>query len=64
MSWSYILRNDMVMLLLRKSPLSGLVGSARLSAECLWTHSARGALDRLRAVPCGVPLTQADREQH
>jgi hypothetical protein len=47
-SWSYILRNGMVMLLLRKSPLSGLVGSARLSAECLWTHGARGALDRLR----------------
>jgi hypothetical protein len=47
-SWSYILRNAMVMLLLRKAPLSGLVGSARLSAECLWTYSARGALDRLR----------------
>ncbi|HEV2461803.1 MAG TPA: hypothetical protein VGS80_25890 [Ktedonobacterales bacterium] len=47
-SWSYILRNSMVMLLLRKSPLSGLVGSARLSAECLWTYGARGALDRLR----------------
>ncbi len=47
-SWSYILRNGMVMLLLRKSPLSGLVGSARLSAECLWSHGARGALDRLR----------------
>jgi hypothetical protein len=47
-SWSYILRNAMVMLLLRKSPRSGLVGSARLSAECLWTYGARGALDRLR----------------
>ena len=47
-SWSYILRNGMVMLLLRKSPLSGLVGSARLSAECLWTYGARGALNWLR----------------
>jgi hypothetical protein len=47
-SWSYILRNAMVMLLLRKSPLSGLVGSARLSAECLWTYSAHSAPDRLR----------------
>jgi hypothetical protein len=46
--WSYILRNAAVMLLLRKSPLSGLVGSARLSAECLWTYGARGALHRLR----------------
>ncbi len=48
-SWSYILRNGMVMLLLRKAPLSGLVGSVRLSAECLWTYGPRAALDRLRA---------------
>lgn len=47
-SWSYILRNSMVMLLLRKAPLSGLVGSARLSAECLWTYGSQAALDRLR----------------
>jgi hypothetical protein len=53
-SWSYILRNGMVMLLLRKLPLSGLIGSARLSAECLWTYGARGALDRLRDDLAGV----------
>ncbi len=47
-SWSYILRNGMVMVLLRKAPLAGLVGSVRLSAECLWTYGPRAALDRLR----------------
>jgi len=48
-SWSYILRNARVMLLLRRAPLAGLVGSARLSAEALWTFGARAALDGLRA---------------
>jgi len=47
-SWSYILRNAMVMLLLRKAPLNGLAGSVRLSAECLWTYGPRGALDGMR----------------
>ena len=47
-SWSYILRNAMVMLLVRKAPLNGLVGSVRLSAECLWTYGPRGALDGMR----------------
>lgn len=47
-SWSYILRNAQVMLLLRKAPIACLVGSVRLSAECLWTRGARAALDGLR----------------
>jgi hypothetical protein len=47
-SWSYILRNAMVTVLLRKAPLNGLVGSVRLSAECLWTYGPRGALDGMR----------------
>jgi hypothetical protein len=46
-SWSYILRNEQAMLLLRKSPLNGMVGSVRLGALCLWMHGPRGALDEL-----------------
>src|SRR5262249_16855383 len=48
-SWSFLLKNAWAQLLLRRSPLSGLVGSVRLSAECLWTYGPRGALDRMRA---------------
>lgn len=48
-SWSFILRNAQVMVLLRKSPLAGLIGSVRLSAVALWTLGARSALDALRA---------------
>jgi hypothetical protein len=48
-SWSYILRNALVMVVLRKTPLSGLLGSVRLSSECLWTHGPRAALDAVRA---------------
>jgi hypothetical protein len=47
-SWSYILRNGMVMLVLRKTPLNGLLGSVRISAEALWTRGARAALDAVR----------------
>ena len=47
-SGSYILRNAQVMLLVRRVPLSGLIGSVRLSAEALWMHGVRGALDGLR----------------
>ncbi len=36
------------MLLLRRTPLSGLLGSVRLGAECLWSFGARGALDGIR----------------
>jgi hypothetical protein len=48
-SWSFLLRNAWGQLLLRRTPLSGLVGSVRLSAECLWTYGPRGALDGMRA---------------
>ena len=47
-SWSYILRNAMVMLVLRKTPLNQLIGSVRLSAEALWTLGPRQSLDRVR----------------
>ena len=47
-SWSYILRNGMVMLVLRKTPFNGLLGSMRLSAEALWTRGVRAALDGVR----------------
>jgi hypothetical protein len=48
-SWSFILRNAQVMLLLRKASLAGLVGSLRISAEALWTFGARTALDGARS---------------
>lgn len=47
-SWSFLLRNAYVQILLRRTPLNGLFGSVRLSAECLWTFGARGALDGMR----------------
>jgi hypothetical protein len=46
-SWSYILRNELLMLLLRKSPLNGMIGSVRLGALCLWSEGPRNALDGL-----------------
>jgi hypothetical protein len=48
-SWSFLLRNAWGQLLLRRRPLNALVGSVRLSAECLWTYGPRGALDGMRA---------------
>jgi hypothetical protein len=48
-SWSYILRNARVMVVLRKRPLGELLGSVRLSAEALWTLEPRQALDTVRA---------------
>ena len=55
-SWSFLLRNAYVMLRLRKTPLQQLVGSIRFSAECLWTHGPRPALDeaKRRWHSCGV----------
>ena len=47
-SWSYILRNTMIELKLRKAPLGAMVGAVRLSAEALWTLGAKGALDAMR----------------
>jgi hypothetical protein len=48
-SWSYILRNAQVMVVLRKQPLGELLGSVRLSAEALWTLGLQQALDAVRA---------------
>jgi hypothetical protein len=47
-SWSYILRNAQVMVLLRKTSLAELLGSVRLSSEALWTLGPRAALDGVR----------------
>jgi hypothetical protein len=48
-SWSYILRNAQVMVVLRKRPLGELLGSVRLSAEALWTLGPHQALDGVRS---------------
>ncbi len=48
-SWGYILRNESVMLLLRKTALNGIVGSVRLSSKVLWTWGALRALDEMKA---------------
>lgn len=45
-SWSFLLRNEYLQLLLRRTPLQGMFGSVRFSAQCLWTFGACGALDR------------------
>jgi len=39
-SWSYILRNASLTLLIRKTPLGSIIAQARLGSECLWrlTH--------------------------
>jgi hypothetical protein len=47
-SWSFLLRNAYVMVRLRKTPLQRLIGSVRLSAECLWTYGPRASLDGVR----------------
>jgi hypothetical protein len=49
-SWSYILRNPSLTLLIRKTPLGGIVAQARLGSECLWRLTARRALDELDAL--------------
>ena len=46
-SWSYILRNPSLTLLIRKAPLGGIVAQARLGSECLWRRTPRAALDEL-----------------
>lgn len=45
-SWSFLLRNEYLQLLLRRTPLQGMFGSVRFSAQCLWTFGPRGTLDR------------------
>ena len=49
-SWSYILRNNSLALLVRKAPLGGIVAQARLGSECLWRLTPRGALDEVDAL--------------
>jgi hypothetical protein len=49
-SWSYILRNASLTLLIRKHPLGQVVAQARLGSECLWRLTARRALDELDTV--------------
>jgi hypothetical protein len=49
-SWSFLLRNDLVMLRLRRAPLGQLLGSVRLSAKLLWSYGPRGALDAVYAL--------------
>src|SRR5260370_15562177 len=49
-SWSYILRNKSLTLLIRKSPLGGIVAQARMGSECLWRLTPRRALDELGAL--------------
>jgi hypothetical protein len=46
-SWSYILRNPSLTLLIRTTPLGGIVAQARLGSECLWRRTPLRALDDL-----------------
>jgi hypothetical protein len=46
-SWSYILRNASLTLLIRKTPLGTIIAQARLGSECLWRLTPRRALDEL-----------------
>jgi hypothetical protein len=46
-SWSYILRNVSLALLIRKTPLGSIIAQARLGSECLWRLTPRRALDEL-----------------
>jgi hypothetical protein len=49
-SWSYILRNASLTLLIRKTPLGTVIAQARLGSECLWRLTPRRALDELDAL--------------
>src|SRR5262245_21381976 len=49
-SWSYILRNASLTLLIRKTPLGSIIAQARLGSECLWRLMPRRALDELDAL--------------
>jgi hypothetical protein len=49
-SWSYILRNASLTLLIRKTPLGSIIAQARLGSECLWRLAPRRALDELDAL--------------
>jgi hypothetical protein len=49
-SWSYILRNPSLTVLIRQTPLGGIVAQARLGSECLWRLTPLRALDELDAL--------------
>jgi len=49
-SWSYILVNPSLRLLIRRAPLGGIVANARLGSECLWRRTPRAALDELHTL--------------
>jgi hypothetical protein len=49
-SWSYILRNASLTLLIRKTLLGSIIAQARLGSECLWRLTPRRALDELDAL--------------
>jgi hypothetical protein len=49
-SWSYILRNASLTLLIRKTPLGSIIAQARLGSECLWRLTPRRAVDELDAL--------------
>jgi hypothetical protein len=49
-SWSYVLLNPSLRLVIRKAPLGGIVAQARLGAECLWRLTPRRALDEVDAL--------------
>ncbi len=49
-SWSHILRNNSLALLVRKAPLGGIIAQARLGSECLWRLTPRRALDEVDAL--------------
>jgi hypothetical protein len=46
-SWSYILVNPSLRLLIRRTPLGGIAANARLGSECLWRRTPRAALGEL-----------------
>jgi hypothetical protein len=46
-SWSYVLLNSSLRLVIRKAPLGGISAQARLGAECLWRLTPCQALDEL-----------------
>jgi hypothetical protein len=49
-SWSYVMLNPSLRLLIRKAPLGGISAQARLGANCLWRMTPRRALDELDAL--------------
>ncbi len=49
-SWAFILVNPSLRLLIRRTPLGGIVANARLGSECLWRRTPRVALDELHAL--------------